>query len=150
MSTRARRIPWCLRHGSEIPLLRLSYRSLRPPARFPPRAGYGLVAMEMSLLTGGTDVYIGIPRGGRRSAPQSYLIRLSLHEEILDFCQWISPWSDEHRMREWVIDKVSMIIRELWPKADVRIYGSFSTQLYLPSRYAAGISVDGPLHTHAN
>lgn len=57
-----------------------------------------------------------------------------LHEEICDFAAWIAPWEDEKKMRDWVAEKVTLIIKELWPKVDVRIYGSFRSTLYLPSR----------------
>lgn len=65
---------------------------------------------------------------------RAFLTQIRLHEEIVDFANWINPWTDEQRMRDWVAEKVTLIIQELWPKVHVRIYGSFHTNLYLPSR----------------
>jgi DNA polymerase sigma len=53
-------------------------------------------------------------------------------------------------MRDWVADKVTLIIHELWPKADVRIYGSFHTNLYLPSRYGPDICAAPSYERHSD
>ncbi|XP_070574388.1 terminal nucleotidyltransferase 4B-like [Ptychodera flava] len=58
---------------------------------------------------------------------------LGLHEEILDFYRWISPREEEHLMRVEVVERIRNIIRGLWPAAKVEIFGSFETQLYLPT-----------------
>ena len=84
--------------------------------------------------------YANLPQDRRYFLPvysHTYLIPVRLHEEILDFAKWIEPWEDEKRMRDFVAEKVTLLVKELWPKAEVRIYGSFYTNLYLPSRYEA-------------
>nr|XP_020475812.1 non-canonical poly(A) RNA polymerase PAPD7 isoform X2 [Monopterus albus] len=58
---------------------------------------------------------------------------LGLHEEVMDFYSFMSPRPEEAAMREEVVSRIEMIIKELWPTADVQIFGSFSTGLYLPT-----------------
>uniref|UniRef100_A0A8D0AHR7 Terminal nucleotidyltransferase 4A n=1 Tax=Sander lucioperca TaxID=283035 RepID=A0A8D0AHR7_SANLU len=58
---------------------------------------------------------------------------LGLHEEVMDFYNFMSPRPEEAAMRKEVVDRIERIIKELWPTADVQIFGSFSTGLYLPT-----------------
>ncbi|KAH0619627.1 hypothetical protein JD844_000419, partial [Phrynosoma platyrhinos] len=57
----------------------------------------------------------------------------SLHEEINDFYKYMSPRPEEERMRMEVVNRIENVIKELWPNADVQIFGSFKTGLYLPT-----------------
>ncbi|KAG7458033.1 hypothetical protein MATL_G00233550 [Megalops atlanticus] len=56
-----------------------------------------------------------------------------LHEEIVDFYEFMSPRPEEAAMRKEVVNRIETVIKELWPTADVQIFGSFSTGLYLPT-----------------
>ncbi|XP_060776438.1 terminal nucleotidyltransferase 4A-like [Neoarius graeffei] len=56
-----------------------------------------------------------------------------LHEEILDFYAFMSPRPEEEAMRRDVVSRIESVIKNLWPAADVQIFGSFSTGLYLPT-----------------
>ncbi|XP_028811985.1 terminal nucleotidyltransferase 4B [Denticeps clupeoides] len=58
---------------------------------------------------------------------------IGLHEEILDFYEYMSPRPEEERMRLEVVDRIKRVIIEMWPSADVQVFGSFSTGLYLPT-----------------
>ncbi|KAM4637888.1 terminal nucleotidyltransferase 4B isoform 2-T2 [Amazona ochrocephala] len=58
---------------------------------------------------------------------------LGLHEEIIDFYKYMSPRPEEERMRMEVVNRIENVIKELWPNADVQIFGSFKTGLYLPT-----------------
>ncbi|XP_078066993.1 terminal nucleotidyltransferase 4B [Mustelus asterias] len=58
---------------------------------------------------------------------------VGLHEEIIDFYNYISPRREEEKMRMEVVERIENVIKELWPSADVQIFGSFSTGLYLPT-----------------
>ncbi|XP_034016990.1 terminal nucleotidyltransferase 4A [Thalassophryne amazonica] len=58
---------------------------------------------------------------------------LGLHEELMDFYNYMCPRPEEAAMRKEVVNRIQMIIKELWPTADVQIFGSFSTGLYLPT-----------------
>ncbi|KAM5157769.1 terminal nucleotidyltransferase 4A isoform 2-T2 [Mantella aurantiaca] len=56
-----------------------------------------------------------------------------LHEEIIDFYDFISPRAEEAAMRTEVVNRIQMVVKDLWPSAEVHIFGSFSTGLYLPT-----------------
>jgi len=58
---------------------------------------------------------------------------LGLHQEIEDFFQWMVPSAEEHRMRAGVVDRIESCIKFIWPAAQVHIFGSFKTGLYLPT-----------------
>ncbi|XP_072139369.1 terminal nucleotidyltransferase 4A isoform X3 [Mobula birostris] len=45
----------------------------------------------------------------------------------------MSPRPEEEAMRKEVVKRIESVIKELWPTADVQIFGSFSTGLYLPT-----------------
>ena len=42
-----------------------------------------------------------------------------LHEEIVDFYNFMSPRPEEAAMRKEVVDRIETVIKELWPTADV-------------------------------
>ncbi|XP_048470800.1 terminal nucleotidyltransferase 4A isoform X4 [Rhincodon typus] len=51
----------------------------------------------------------------------------------MDFYNFVSPRPEEETMRKEVVKRIESVIKELWPAADVQIFGSFSTGLYLPT-----------------
>ena len=55
-----------------------------------------------------------------------------LHCEVAAYDAWISPTQEEHACRVMVIQLLQHVIREQWPDADVRSFGSQDTRLYLP------------------
>jgi len=58
-----------------------------------------------------------------------------LHEEILDFFNYMAPTEEEHAVRLDVVHRIKTVINKLWSEAVVEIFGSFRTGLYLPTRY---------------
>jgi len=56
-----------------------------------------------------------------------------LHLEILDFSNWIKPTNEEYIMRYDVVNRVESVIKHVFPSAQVEIFGSFQTCLYLPT-----------------
>lgn len=56
-----------------------------------------------------------------------------LHEEIVDFFNFMSPRPEEEAMRSDVVNRIERVIKDLWPTSRVEIFGSFSTGLYLPT-----------------
>uniref|UniRef100_A0A8C6UQL9 polynucleotide adenylyltransferase n=1 Tax=Neogobius melanostomus TaxID=47308 RepID=A0A8C6UQL9_9GOBI len=56
-----------------------------------------------------------------------------LHEEIVDFFNFMSPRPEEEAMRRNVVNRIEGVIKDLWPTSKVEIFGSFSTGLYLPT-----------------
>ncbi|XP_035376851.1 terminal nucleotidyltransferase 4B [Electrophorus electricus] len=79
--------------------------------------------------SGAAEVYSGTPWKTRNYSEGI----VGLHEEIKDFYEYMSPRPEEERMRLEVVDRIQRVIRELWPSADVQVFGSFSTGLYLPT-----------------
>ncbi|XP_059368662.1 terminal nucleotidyltransferase 4B-like [Carassius carassius] len=82
------------------------------------------------LLTDGVeDIYTGTPWKSRNYSEGI----VGLHEEIKDFYEYISPRPEEDHMRQEVVDRIQRVIKDLWPNAEVQVFGSFSTGLYLPT-----------------
>lgn len=64
-----------------------------------------------------------------RKAPP--LVRL--HNEILQFCQFISPTKEELAARIKAIDEIKRVVLSHWPEAKVHVFGSQLTNILLPS-----------------
>ncbi|RKP25601.1 hypothetical protein SYNPS1DRAFT_6896, partial [Syncephalis pseudoplumigaleata] len=56
-----------------------------------------------------------------------------LHEEIVDFMKYIAPTPQEHEMRLLVVKQLEDVAKHLWYGAELSVFGSYDTQLYLPS-----------------
>lgn len=56
-----------------------------------------------------------------------------LHEEIEHFYEWARPNQLEHAVRGEVVTRMENIILSLWPDAQVQVFGSYRTGLYLPT-----------------
>ncbi|XP_054748592.1 terminal nucleotidyltransferase 4A-like [Lytechinus pictus] len=68
-----------------------------------------------------------------RMPSQRYCGIIGLHHEIIDFYHFMLPRYEEHHMRREVVQRIQGIVRSIWPKAKVEIYGSTRTMLYLPT-----------------
>ena len=53
------------------------------------------------------------------TVPKIFCIFCSLHEEILDFYQYIYPRPEEHYMRQDVVNRITQVIKGLWSSAEV-------------------------------
>ena len=58
---------------------------------------------------------------------------VGLHEEIEDFYRYMTPRSSEYRMRYEVAHRVTQILQKKWPQAEVHMFGSVMTGLFLPT-----------------
>jgi non-canonical poly(A) RNA polymerase PAPD5/7 len=56
---------------------------------------------------------------------------LGLHEEILDYLEYVSPSEQERKLREELVDRVKSITYKVFPLCEIDIFGSFQTGLYL-------------------
>ncbi|KAM7423724.1 hypothetical protein PAMA_000204 [Pampus argenteus] len=88
-----------------------------------------LLNSDSGSNTGGYDGYTGTPWKVRNYSEGI----VGLHEEISDFYEYISPRPEEEKMRLEVVDRIKGVIHDLWPSAEVQVFGSFSTGLYLPT-----------------
>lgn len=55
-----------------------------------------------------------------------------LHEEVVDFYNFMLPRSSEEAMRNEVVERVTRVIQSKWPDTNVVVVGSFNYGLYLP------------------
>ncbi|XP_050217247.1 uncharacterized protein LOC126668071 isoform X2 [Mercurialis annua] len=58
---------------------------------------------------------------------------LQLHKEIVDFCDFLSPTPEEQEARQTAVKSVFDVIKYIWPKCMVEVFGSYETGLYLPT-----------------
>lgn len=49
-----------------------------------------------------------------------------LHEEIVDFFNFMSPRPEEEAMRRGVVSRIEGVIKDLWPTARVSVVGTNS------------------------
>lgn len=47
------------------------------------------------------------------------LLSTRLHEEIIDFYNFMSPCPEEAAMRREVVKRIETVVKDLWPAADV-------------------------------
>eukprot|EP01126_Amoeba_proteus_P012710 TRINITY_DN15251_c0_g1_i2.p1 TRINITY_DN15251_c0_g1~~TRINITY_DN15251_c0_g1_i2.p1 ORF type:complete len:349 (-),score=41.54 TRINITY_DN15251_c0_g1_i2:600-1601(-) len=93
-----------------------------------------------------SDVSQSISSAGDRSSSDSeepervvpwafrnYCGEWGAHNEVEDFCFYITPTPVEHHMRKVLIDQIHGLVKEMWPNVELRIYGSYTTGLYLPT-----------------
>jgi non-canonical poly(A) RNA polymerase PAPD5/7 len=50
------------------------------------------------------------------------LLSTRLHEEIIDFYNFMSPCPEEAAMRREVVKRIETVVKDLWPTADVGIF----------------------------
>lgn len=55
-----------------------------------------------------------------------------LTQETHDFIAYISPSKEEIKARNRIIEKLRKAVTELWPDAELSVFGSYATDLYLP------------------
>ena len=70
---------------------------------------------------------------GRKYLSKSKDRTACLHEEILDFVDFISPTAAENKRRSVLLQHFQRITKVLWPSAALHVYGSYATGLHLPS-----------------
>ncbi|XP_066255404.1 terminal nucleotidyltransferase 4B-like isoform X1 [Euwallacea similis] len=58
---------------------------------------------------------------------------IGLHEEIEHFYNYMNPTEAEHKVRAEVVSRIEEIIKSKWPEAQVEVFGSYRTGLYLPT-----------------
>ncbi|KAK9822265.1 hypothetical protein WJX74_001011 [Apatococcus lobatus] len=58
---------------------------------------------------------------------------LRLHHEIVTFCRVLEPTREEAAIRSAAVTRVTEVVQAIWPSAEVKLFGSFLTGLYLPT-----------------
>ncbi|XP_048067478.1 terminal nucleotidyltransferase 4A-like isoform X5 [Megalobrama amblycephala] len=100
--------------------------------------GDGLRRQDNKASTYGLNYFLSYSNdrylSGTPWATRRYSLGINgLHEEIVDFYNFMSPCPEEEAMRRDVVNRIEAVIKNLWPTAKVEIFGSFSTGLYLPT-----------------
>ena len=67
------------------------------------------------------------------SCSKIYSPLLRLHQEIIEFTEFLQPTESEEEMRSAAISRVKGVILSLWPHSQVKVFGSYETGLYLPT-----------------
>ncbi|KAF9418235.1 hypothetical protein BGZ94_009746 [Podila epigama] len=86
-----------------------------------------------SITAGPTGPPPGCPWMGRRNYWALPTAQQMLTQEFKDFVTFISPTREEHQVRKYIFRVIKVSVQRIWPGAQVRIFGSFDTQLYLPT-----------------
>jgi DNA polymerase sigma len=55
-----------------------------------------------------------------------------LTKEIKDFVAYVSPSEAEIHARNTAVTRIRKLIVDLWPDAEVKVFGSYATDMYLP------------------
>jgi len=83
---------------------------------------------------------VGTKTGVEDGMPPWFVMRphientvLRLHEEMLDFMNFMSHTKEEVRARRAWVQTITDACRSLWPSCKVRVFGSFFTGLSLPN-----------------
>ncbi|KAG0023486.1 hypothetical protein BGZ82_010732 [Podila clonocystis] len=84
-------------------------------------------------LAGPTGPPPGCPWMGHRHYSALPTAQRMMTQELKDFVQYISPTREEHQVRRYVFRVVQDLVKSIWRDAEVRVFGSFDTQLYLPT-----------------
>lgn len=58
---------------------------------------------------------------------------LRLHEEVLAFAKFVAPTRSEKVAREEAVKRVRIVVESIWKNAQLQVFGSFATGLYLPT-----------------
>lgn len=67
------------------------------------------------------------------------LLFTRLHEEIIDFYNFMSPCPEEAAMRREVVKRIETVVKDLWPAADVGIV--FVLLCHLQVNVSSSVSV---------
>jgi DNA polymerase sigma len=69
----------------------------------------------------------------RTALPHNAPPLLRLHNEILSFCEHITPSRAQMKVRASIVKELTEIVNELWPSATVHVFGSQLTKILTPS-----------------
>ncbi|KAF9110280.1 hypothetical protein BGX27_006577 [Mortierella sp. AM989] len=75
----------------------------------------------------------GCPWMGHRKYSKMSSVSAMLTQELKDFVEYISPTREEHQIRKYVARRIEQMVKLVWRDAEVIVFGSFETKLYLPT-----------------
>lgn len=78
------------------------------------------------------DTSLEFPWISRRDHSKETEIADWLTKEIKDFVAYVSPSENEIHARNAAVTRIRKLITDLWPDAEVKVFGSYATDMYLP------------------
>ncbi|CUS07231.1 unnamed protein product, partial [Tuber aestivum] len=81
----------------------------------------------------GSDHSRSLSMSNCKKESNSFCAIFRLHNEILDFIAYIQPRAYEHAVRRELVHRIRAVVTKLWPDTDLRVFGSFAAELYLPT-----------------
>ncbi|XP_052290059.1 poly(A) RNA polymerase protein 2-like [Citrus sinensis] len=69
--------------------------------------------------------------------------------EIVDFCDFLSPTSEEREVRTTAGEAVLDLFKYTWPKCKPKVFGTFRTGLYLPTSDIDVVIMESGIHNPA-
>ncbi|KAL2636262.1 hypothetical protein R1flu_007741 [Riccia fluitans] len=91
---------------------------------------------DLTLLYGANKAPKEAPPWARTRASHDTWFKspfLQLHQEIVDFSNFVTPTEKEQKIRDDAVERVTEVVLSIWPSCQVKIFGSFATGLYLPA-----------------
>ncbi|KAG0169152.1 hypothetical protein DFQ28_003175 [Apophysomyces sp. BC1034] len=88
---------------------------------------------EPTLSEESLIVYPWMERMNSIQLPATMSASAFFQNEVSCFVQYMEPSKAEIRMREYLIHKVRQVIKSYAPQAQIEVFGSFKTGLYLPN-----------------
>lgn len=72
---------------------------------------------------------------------------LQLHNEIIKFCDFVSPTPEEEDSRKEAVERIFGVIKYVWPHCNPEVFGSVRTGLYLPTSDVDVVIFDSKVKT---
>ena len=82
------------------------------------------------------------PQGASKTLSRMRSPLLRLHQEIVDFCRFTEPTAAEAAARAAAVARVRAVVTSIWPGAQLAVFGSFATGLYLPTSDIDAVILD--------
>ena len=112
-------------------------RASSSPERGPPTQRQKLRRVDINPWQQSIDAYSSLKETSRMYIGGFRSLISRLHQEVLDFSNWISPTEREHEIRSFVVKRVVDTIEKAFPECRVHPFGSFETKLYVPDAYVS-------------
>jgi non-canonical poly(A) RNA polymerase PAPD5/7 len=120
----------------------LAARRKSAPAALQPADGAGddAPSRRVAMKAEGTPPWW--PHGASKTLARMRSPLLRLHQEIVDFCRFTEPTAAEAAARAAAVARVRAVVTSIWPGAQLAVFGSFATGLYLPTSDIDAVILD--------
>lgn len=107
-------------------------------------------SVEITMMNSFTAPWLRSFSSSTPTAPQTSAGSkfITLHNEILAFCDFISPTAGEIAQRKALVSEMESIVHEVYPMASVHIFGSQLTTILTPTSDLDLAVLDVPCGEH--